>query len=613
MRCFLFLPILSHPPKPMKFIQSIKWLVLLAALHASRLHAEDLEVVYDDVRKVPVSASAYKASGRTIKLALSTHPAVGTDLMVIDNTGIGLIDGAFENLAQGELVLLEHERTTYSFVANYYAGSGNDLVLQWANKSLVGWGDNQKGQLGNYGSGKTGPGVWVNTTGVLAGKSIIDVSMGAAHALALCSDGTLAAWGYNYYGQLGDGTTYDNALPVLVKSNGVLAGRTVIKIACGEYHSLALCSDGTLVAWGTNQSAQFGNGTTFSSSTPVAVDRSGVLAGKSVVAIAAAQYHNLVLCSDGSMAAWGGNTGGKLGDGTTNASLVPVSVVRSGVLAGKTVARIAVGSQHSMVLCTDGTLAAWGTNSLGQLGNSSVSSSSVPVLVRTNGVLSGRTPVAIACGNVHSLALCSDGFLAGWGGNGAKQLGSSASTVPIAMPSGGARTGRTVSRIEGGTAHSVMICQDSAIVAWGYNNYGELGQDTGFSVTSTTPLLNSRITLPVGGRFVGVKSGFLSFSNIATVALPVPPAAATLAASSGHRSRSHPRRPGERCRHGLLHQVRIRGQQSVWQYGHRLAAVACRFACHRCLGGPDGTCEPIPPITTASSPPIPRERCMAKT
>jgi alpha-tubulin suppressor-like RCC1 family protein len=231
------------------------------------------------------------------------------------------------------------------------------------------------------------------------------------------------------------------------------------------------------------------------------------------------------------MATWGGNTNGKLGNGGTAASMVPVSVVQSGVLAGKTVSSIAVGSQHSLVLCSDGTLASWGANSFGQLGNSSVASSNVPVLVRTSGVLAGRTPVRIAAGNVHSLALCSDGFLAGWGGNGSRQLGSSSSLTPVAMPSGGALAGRRISRVEGGKGHTVVLCEDSSIVAWGYNQYGELAHDTGFNTTSTTPLLADRITLPAGGRFVSVNSGSLSFSNIATVALPTPPAAKTLAAS----------------------------------------------------------------------------------
>jgi alpha-tubulin suppressor-like RCC1 family protein len=515
----------------MHSIPIISRLLLFASIFTSALPAEDVEIIYDEARKVPIAADTYQAAGKTIGLTLAIHPGAGTDLTVIDHTGTDFIAGTFTNLAHGQLVQLEYQGIIYSFVANYYAGTGNDLVLQWANRRLVGWGDNQKGQLGNSGSGKTGPGVWVDTRGVLAGKVITQVAVGAAHAVALCSDGTLAAWGYNYYGQLGDGRALDSYKPVLVNRDGVLAGKTVIKVACGEYHSLALCSDGTLAAWGTNQSAQLGDGTTISRTLPVAVDRSGVLAGKTVVGIAAAEFHNLVLCSDGFMATWGGNTNGKLGNGGTAASMVPVAVVQSGVLAGKTVSSIAVGSQHSLVLCSDGTLASWGANSLGQLGNSSVASSNVPVLVRTSGVLAGRTPVSISAGHVHSLALCSDGFLAGWGGNGARQLGSSSSLVPIAMPAGGALVGRTISRMAGGIGHTVLYCTDSSIVAWGYNLNGELAHDTGSNATSTRPLLADRITLPAGSRFIDVTTGHLSFSNIATVALPVPPVAQTLAAS----------------------------------------------------------------------------------
>jgi hypothetical protein len=136
-----------------------------------------------------------------------------------------------------------------------------------------------------------------------------------------------------------------------------------------------------------------------------------VLSGKTVVAVSAAGGHSFALCSDGIMAAWGRNVEGQLGNGSNgsnNRSIVPALVTQSGVLSGKTVVAVSAGSSHSLALCSDGTIAAWGNNQAGKLGNNnSTTSSSVPVLVTQSGVLSGKTLVAVSAGSGHSLALSS--------------------------------------------------------------------------------------------------------------------------------------------------------------------------------------------------------------
>jgi alpha-tubulin suppressor-like RCC1 family protein len=137
---------------------------------------------------------------------------------------------------------------------------------------------------------------------------------------------------------------------VLVTQCGVLSGKTVISVAAGNSHSLVLCADGTLASWGLNSSGQLGNNSTTNRSTPVLVTQSGVLSGKTVVFVAAGNSHNLVLCSDGTIAAWGRNTSGQLGNGSTTNSSVPVLVTQSGVLASKSVVSVAAGESHSLAL-----------------------------------------------------------------------------------------------------------------------------------------------------------------------------------------------------------------------------------------------------------------------
>jgi alpha-tubulin suppressor-like RCC1 family protein len=155
---------------------------------------------------------------------------------------------------------------------------------------------------------------------------------------------------------------------VSVLQSGALAGKTVTALSMGQYFTVALCSDGTVAAWGSNGAGQLGNNSTADSIVPVAVSRSGALAGKTVVAVTVGGYHALALCSDGTVAAWGNNGSGQLGNGTTTGSKIPVTVDLTGVLAGKTVTAVAAGLFHSMAVCSDGTVATWGLNVYGQLG-----------------------------------------------------------------------------------------------------------------------------------------------------------------------------------------------------------------------------------------------------
>ncbi|MCX6878707.1 MAG: cadherin-like beta sandwich domain-containing protein [Verrucomicrobia bacterium] len=454
-------------------------------LHSAR--AAVVNATYSSAGDVPVTAAAYSATGNTVVFTLNYAPAIGANLWVVKNTGPGFIQGSFDNLAQGQIVGLTYQGIPYRYVANYYGGTGNDLVLQWANTRPVSWGDNSYGQLGNNTFTQSSIPVAVSTAGVLAGKTVVAVAAGYYHSLALCSDGTVAAWGYNNWGQLGNAsTTQSSNHPLAVNTAGVLSGKPVVAVAAGGYHSLALCSDGTVAAWGFNSNGQLGNNSTTNSLVPVAVNTAGVLSGKTVVAIAAggsfASSHSLALCSDGTLTSWGDNNYGQLGNNSNVQSKVPVAVSTAGVLADKTVVAVAAsgayGSAHSLALCSNGTLAAWGYNAYGQLGNGSVTDSPVPVAVNAAGVLSGKMVIAVAAGYNLSLALCSDGTLASWGDNG----------------------------------------------------YGQLGNNT--TTESAVPVAVSMATLAVGERFVTGVSGVYAQHSLAIVASPLWPAVTTLTTSS---------------------------------------------------------------------------------
>jgi len=261
------------------------------------------------------------------------------------------------------------------------------------------WGVNNS--LGQLGDG-------LENTTVAGISDAVEVSAGNSqfgnYVLIRKSDGTVISLGYNDGGQLGDGTTTTSTVPVSV----VGLTDAIAVSASSRSHSMALKSDGTVEAWGRNTFGQLGDGTTTDSSTPVAV--SGLTG---VAAIAAGYLHSMALKSDGTVVAWGRNSAGQLGDGTTTDSSTPVTV--SGLTGA---VAIAAGELYSMALKSDGTVVAWGRNNFGQLGDGTTATRLTPVAV------SGLTGVvAIAAGQDHIMALKSDGTVVAWGRNSSGQLG----------------------------------------------------------------------------------------------------------------------------------------------------------------------------------------------
>jgi alpha-tubulin suppressor-like RCC1 family protein len=480
------------------------------------------ELRFDSAADVPVTANGFSAGGIHADLVLGYPPVPGTTLTVVNNTGLGFIFGEFSNLTQGQRVWLSHDSVWYAFVANYFGGTGNDLVLQWAGTRVAAWGLNNYGQLGDGGATRRLLPTAVNDTGVLADKTILAVSAGYLHSVALCSDGTLASWGYNVQGQLGDNAAANSSVPVAVDVSGVLAGKVVVAVSSGSFHNLALCSDGTVAAWGYNNHGQLGTGNKDTARAPVLVSSTGALAGKQVVAVAAGAYQSFALCSDGTLAAWGYNDEGELGNGGSTGSLVPVAVDRSGVLAGRKVAAIAAGQYHALALCTDGTVVSWGYNQRGQLGNSGTANSASPVAIGSFGALAGKTVTALAAGASHSLALCTDGTLAAWGFNYQGQLGVTGitqSTTPLAVALPASMAGRTIASIRAGANHNLLRFADAGMAAWGDNGNGQLGNNS--TLKSPQAVAVDGGALEAGGRFMFAASGSASSHNLAVFATPV--------------------------------------------------------------------------------------------
>jgi alpha-tubulin suppressor-like RCC1 family protein len=300
-----------------------------------------------------------------------------------------------------------------------------DTVALTTKGAALAWGNDTFGQLGDGGSAtaRSKP----VTVRLPKGTKLTSVRAGCDHNLALTSKGTVLAWGFNGYGQLGDGTTSSRHTPVQVK---MPKGTKVTAISTGCEDSLAVTSTGKLYAWGFNQYGQLGDGSKKNRHTPVAVK---LPAGAKVSTIAGGCDHTLASTSQG-LFGWGQNTFGQLGNGTTTSSdkPVPIVILVRGHPLGSIVGLFG-GCEDSMALFSKGALFAWGNNNAGQLGNGDTTSSDSPVGVK---VPTGDKIKSIAEGCFNSLALTTTGTVLAWGANGTGELGTGSlanSDVPVSV------------------------------------------------------------------------------------------------------------------------------------------------------------------------------------
>jgi alpha-tubulin suppressor-like RCC1 family protein len=348
------------------------------------------------------------------------------------------------------------------------------LIDQYVGDTLWTWGRNYNGQLGINLSGSANN--RSTTTQVSGGGTTWkQVAGGYAHTAAVKTDGTLWAWGLNSYGRLGDTTTTQRTIPVVISSPAT----NWKQVACGDSHTAAVKTDGTLWAWGNNTSGRLGDTTTIQRNSPVVISNSATTWKQ----VSCGYAHTGAIKIDGTLWTWGQNAYKQLGHSDASGSVATPTQVGTAT----SWKQIACGSYHTAAIRTDGTLWTCGRNSQGQLGNSTIGGN---VLTITQ-VGTATTWKQVAGGQYHTAAIKTDGTLWTWGRNNEGQIGNNFSGVGVdrATPVQTFLAGTNWKQVSCGLYHTVAVKKDGTVWCWGRNDFGPLGD--GSTVQRNIPVQTS--------------------------------------------------------------------------------------------------------------------------
>ena len=418
-----------------------------------------------------------------------------------DNTNLNNIK--IENKLEYISFLNNNATTTRDYIKQIVGGYKHSCALINDNKGTVKcWGLNDYGQLGTSSSIvqiSTSSQIIVNGLG-----NVTAIAAGYNHSCALIDNSTVKCWGDNYSGQLGTSTsiiTTPSPIEVLGLSN-------VQSIALGHYHSCALIYDGTVKCWGSNYSGQLSTSTITSTSSPISVSGIGT-----TTAISLGYNHTCALLENKKVKCWGNNIYNQLGTSTSySQNHLPVEVYGL-----SNIKSISSGGDHSCALTNNREVLCWGKNeNAGQLGTSTVIvpiATSTPIQVNISG-----TATSISAGYNKSCALLDNSTVKCWGGNDYGQLGTSTiiSSTSTPLKVYGLDIVNSLPVVSHGLFACVII-NNGKVKCWGDNSSEQLGVPYDSETSNPTP-----ITIPVlldtdkvENKFISLYNSFLdSFENV---------------------------------------------------------------------------------------------------
>ena len=389
----------------------------------------------------------------------------------------------------------------YKFTENGIVYDFYDVFVPAENfrqPTLFVWGNSNRGQLGI--NDTTGSNIPVTTFS--GGTNWKQLSCGKNHTAAIKTDGSLWIWGHNITGQLGNNLSGGGVSETQNRSTPITTfagGNNWKQVACAEYHTSAIKTDGSLWSWGLNQFGMLGTNDTANRSAPVTT----FAGGNDWKSVACGDIHVLAIKTDGSLWVWGRGADGQLGTNNTQDIRTPVTTFAGGTNWKS----IAGGVQHSAAVKTDGTLWTWGTNDFAQLGINNTANRSAPVTTFAG----GNDWKSVACGRSHTIAIKTDGTLWTWGRGDDGQLGNNNTanqTTPVTTFTGGTNWKSAAGGGNFTSSHTSAIKTDGSLWVWGKAANGQLGINN--SASRSTPVT----TFAGGNNWKQVSCGILHTAAI---------------------------------------------------------------------------------------------------
>ena len=360
--------------------------------------------------------------------------------------------------------------------ADGYAAASKSVVVEDGARNVVVSLVKKKGNSETGGSsGGNGGGSSGDEGGSTENWKIKSVSLGGNYSGAVTEDGSLYMWGYNYDGQIGNGTTTDQLVPTKILDNVKYES---FSFDCGPNGAIAV--DGNLYVWGYNGQGQLGNGTYTDCPVPTKIL-------DNVKCVSLFGFHNGAITEDGSLYMWGNNDSGELGNGTTNKRLVPTKILEN-------VKSVTIGNWHSGAITEDGSLYMWGDNYYGQIGDGTTTDCHVPTKILEN-------VKSVTLGSSYSGAITENGNLYMWGDNDWGELGNG-TTTNCHVPTKILENVKSVS-VGLGSGHNGAITEDGSLYMWGWNDHGELGNGTFTNCLVPTKILENVKSVSLGSSYSG--------------------------------------------------------------------------------------------------------------
>ncbi|XP_074030404.1 HECT and RLD domain containing E3 ubiquitin ligase 4 isoform X3 [Leptinotarsa decemlineata] len=332
----------------------------------------------------------------------------------------------------------------------------------------------------------------------LAG-TVIEAALGENHTLLLTRDGKIYSCGNNDYGQLGHDQPRKRPRMSFLKLVSGMEAHSIIHVACGSMHSMALNQWGQVFTWGSDYHGQLGQ--SLGENVQPIPKMVRALATYHIIQICCGQRHSVALANTGEVLTWGANSFGQLGLGTCSQTEIMPTVVKS--LNGLPVAFIACGANHTFAVSKSGAVYGWGKNRRGQLGLNDTDNKVFPTQLRTLRAIRVRY---ISCGEEFSIFLTLDGGVFTCGAGMFGQLGHGTNFNEILPRQVIELMGSTITQVASGRQHSLaLVPSRGRVYSFGIGGSGQLGLRKATSASTPQVVLGPWVS-PSGMSLVPTSS-----------------------------------------------------------------------------------------------------------